>query len=41
MRGIIEKLQLKRLGGIPKECFAFGLCDSQKTFSDWYFQRRS
>jgi hypothetical protein len=40
LRGIMEKSQITRQGGIPKGCFSFGLCDSQKDFSDWYFQRR-
>jgi hypothetical protein len=38
-KGIIEKSNLKRFGGIPKGCFSFGLCDSQKAFSVWYFNR--
>ena len=38
MRGIMEKAMLKKNGGIPKGCFSFGLCDSQKVFSDWYFK---
>lgn len=39
LRGIIEKSFLKRHGGIPKGCFSFGLCDSQKAFSSWYFKK--
>jgi hypothetical protein len=37
MRGIIDKSMLKRHGGIPKDCFSFGLCDSQKQLATWYF----
>lgn len=39
IRGIVEKERLRRYGGIPKGCFTFGLCDSQKTFSTWFFNR--
>ncbi|MCW4019378.1 MAG: hypothetical protein NWF00_11990 [Candidatus Bathyarchaeota archaeon] len=37
MRGIMEKSDLKRHGGIPKAQFSFGLCDSQKIFALWLF----
>jgi hypothetical protein len=39
MRGIVEKLCLKRHGGIPRGCFSFGLCESQKVFATWYFKK--
>jgi hypothetical protein len=32
-KGIMEKSQLKRHGGIPKGCFSFGLCDTQKAIA--------
>jgi hypothetical protein len=41
MRGIVEKTHLKRNSGIPKDCFSFGLCDSQKAFSSWYFGKKN
>ena len=37
MRGIMEKEMLKKHGGIPKGCFSFGLCDTQKAFASWFF----
>jgi hypothetical protein len=36
-RGIIQKGHLKRYGGIPRGCFSFGLCDTQKAFVLWLF----
>jgi hypothetical protein len=40
-RVILEKPLIKRHGGIPKYSLSFGLHNSQKTFSDWYFKRNS
>lgn len=37
MRGILEKELLKTNGGIPKGCFSFGLCDTQKAIALWFF----
>lgn len=39
MQGIMEKAMLKRNGGIPKNCFSFGLCDKQKVHSLWFLKR--
>ena len=39
MHGIMEKEMLKKHGGIPKGCFSFGLCNTQKTFTSWFFDR--
>jgi len=41
MRGIVDKSHLKRHGGIPRGCFYFGLCDSQKAFAEWYFKKET
>jgi hypothetical protein len=35
--GIMEKSMLKRNGGIPKGGFSFGLCETQKAFTSWFF----
>jgi hypothetical protein len=39
IRGIVQKTHLKRHGGVPKGCFSFGLCDKQKEFAAYYFNR--
>ena len=36
-KGIMEKGMLKSHGGIPKGCFSFGLCDTQKAIALWFF----
>jgi hypothetical protein len=39
-KGIIQKSHLKRHGGIPKDCFSFGLCYTQREFTAYYFNRK-